>query len=464
MKPLTNAFFLSALCLIAGCVTQSPESQNDLPELQQHVPDDWSQVVITGELAEDWIHDFGDANLVNLVETAFKHNPSLQAAVYRLQQAEANAQIAGALRYPSLGIGFSSDKRKLLFDPLGSFETSTHSLSLSSQWELDIWGKVRDQHSATLAMMEASGYDLEALRLSLVAQISKAWFNAKELLYQHDLAVQSSASFDTNLKVLESRYQRGLVQAFDLRLSRSQAAVVRAQINVSETSLDQAIRLLETLVGDYPGRKIEVTKDLPAAVMPIPAGLPASLLEQRPDLLAAERRLAALGATFKVAKKNRLPDITLTGSLGQASTDLGNLLDGDSSVWSLAGNIAAPIFLGGQLGAQQRFAEAQFNEQVSNYENAILNAFREVETALANRGYLQDLVEELILAADQSSKALTQAWLLYDRGLMDITAVLDAERRSFETRRESISAINRILQNRIDLYVALGGGFNLDEE
>ena len=254
------------------------------------------------------------------------------------------------------------------------------------------------------------------------------------------------------------------MQAFDLRLSRSQAAVVRSQVSLSESALDQAIRLLETMVGEYPGRTIEVTKDLPPVGKPIPAGMPASLLEARPDLRAAERRLAALGANFELAKKNRLPDITLTGSLGQASSDLGDLLDSDNSIWSIAGNITAPIFRGGELSARRRQAEAQFNEQVSHYESAILNAFREVETALANQTYLVNLVDELSDAAEQSNKALDQAWLMYERGVLDITGVLDAERRSYETQSQSISSINRVIQNRIDLYVALGGRLNLEEE
>ncbi|MDA0349259.1 MAG: efflux transporter outer membrane subunit [Verrucomicrobia bacterium] len=461
---IRTLFLITLLTLVAGCATTAPDSQNDNSELQNNVPGDWSQDSDKGKLASDWLRDFEDDNLVSLVETAMMQNPSLQAAVYRLQQAEANAQIAGALQYPSLGLSGSGTKQKVLFNPFGSFTITNYSLSLSSQWELDVWGKVREQHSATLAMFEASGYDMEALRLSLISQISKAWFNAKELLYQRELAVSSAESFDSNLKILEDRYQRGLVQAFDLRLSRSQASVVRAQVSQRESALDQAIRLLETLVGEYPGRTIELSKELPAVSTPIPAGLPASLLEQRPDLRAAERRLAASGANFNAEKKNRLPDISLTGSLGQASNELGNLLDSDSGVWNLAGNITAPVFMAGRLGAQRRQAEAQFNEQVANYESAILNAFREVETALANQTYLVQLVDDLNLAAKQSSKALEQAWVLYGRGLLDISAVLDAERRSFDTRSQSITAINRVLQNRIDLYIALGGGFNLDEE
>lgn len=461
---LRSLSLFASLAMLSGCVTTSPESQNGLPQIQKHVPDNWSQSVVSGNLEEGWLSDFDDPQLIALIDKAFQQNPSLQAAMFRLQQAEASAQITGAIRYPSLGAGLSGNKQKQLFNPFGSFETTNYNLALSSQWEIDVWGKVRDQHSATIALLEASGYDSSALRLTIISQIAKAWYNVKELLYQRDLAKRSAESFDSNLKILENRYQSGLVQAFDLRLSRSQAAVVRSQVSISEGALDQAIRLLETLVGDYPGRNIEVTKELPAAGKPIPAGMPASLLEARPDLRAAERRLAALGANFDLAKKNRLPDITLTGTLGQASSDLDDLLDSDRSVWSIAGNITAPLFRGGQLSAQRRQAEAQFNEQVSNYESAILNAFREVETALANQVYLVNLVDELSVAAEQSNKALDQAWLLYERGVLDITGVLDAERRSFETQNQSISSINRVIQNRIDLYVALGGGINLEEE
>ena len=119
----------------------------------------------------DWLKDFEDEKLVELVDKAFFQNPSLQAAVFRFQQAQANAQIAGALKYPNLGVGLSGSKNQQLFNPFGSFRTENYSLSLSSQWELDIWGKVRDQHSATLAAFEATGYDVEALRLSLISQI-----------------------------------------------------------------------------------------------------------------------------------------------------------------------------------------------------------------------------------------------------------------------------------------------------
>lgn len=455
-----NLLSVLVFALATGCQTTPPSSQNELPEVRDLIPDNWSQPVLSGTFSTDWLEDLGDERVLELIETAFEKNPSLQAAVYRLQQAEANAQIVGAVRYPTLQLALAGNKQKFLFSGIGRFEASNYNLGLSSRWEIDLWGKIRDRHRVALGNLEAAGYDLEAVRLSLVSQVCKAWFNAKEALNQYRLAVDTAESFTANLKTLEKRYERGLTDAFDLRLSRAQAASARAVVQTRKTAFDGTVRLLETLLGEYPGAAIEISDSLALTMKPIPAHLPASLLEQRPDLKAVERRLAALNSNADAARKNRLPAISLTGTLGSASEDLKDLLSEDFTVWSLAGNLAASIFQGGSLEGERNLAEAQFQEQLAHYESAILNAFREVESALANHEFFSELESEVGAAAEQNAKALDQAWDLYERGLVDIIAVLEAERRSFTTRSDHILAINRIVQNRIDLYVALGGGFN----
>ena len=459
---IVKYFLLPVLvfALATGCQTSPPSSQNELPEVRELIPDTWSQPVLSGTFSTNWLEDLGDEHVLELIETAFEKNPSLQAAVYRLEQAEANAQIVGAVRYPTLDLGLAGNKQKFLFSGIGRFEASNYNLALSSRWEIDLWGKIRDQHRVALGNLEAAGYDLEAVRLSLVSQVCKAWFNAKEAFFQYRLAVDIAESFAANLNTLEKHYERGLTDAFDLRLSRAQAASARAVVQSRKTAFDGTVRLLETLLGEYPGARIEISDTLPLTIKPIPAHLPASLLEQRPDLKAVERRLAALSSNLDAARKNRLPAINLTGSFGAASDDLKDLISHDFTVWSLAGNLAAPIFQGGRLDGEQNLAEAQFQEQLAHYESAILNAFREVESALANHEFFRELESEVGAAAEQNAKALDQAWDLYERGLVDIIAVLEAERRSFTTRSEHILALNRIVQNRIDLYIALGGGFN----
>ena len=463
---MTRNFILPVLVVITlatGCQTSPPSSRNDLPEVRELIPDAWSQPVLSGTSSTNWLEDLGDEQALDLIEAAFANNPSLQAAVYRLQQAEANARIVGAVRYPTLHLALGGNKQRFLFSGIGRFQASNYNLALSSRWEIDVWGKFRDQHRVALGNLEAAGYDLESVRLSIVSQVCKAWFNAKEALNQYRLAVDTAESFASNLKTLEKRYERGLTGAFDLRLSRAQAASARGVVQSRKTALDGTVRLLETLLGEYPGAKIEISDTFPLTLQPIPAHLPASLLEQRPDLKAMERRLAALSSNWDAARKNRLPAINLTGSYGTASDDLKDLIDDDFTVWSLAGNLAKPILQGGSLEGEQNLAEAQYREQLAHYESAILNAFREVESALANDEFLSELETEVSSAAEQNAKALDQAWDLYERGLIDIIAVLEAERRSFTTRSEHILAINRIVQNRIDLYIALGGGFHGEE-
>ena len=452
--------FVLLFALLTGCQTSPPSSQIELPEIRELVPDAWSQPVLSGTFSTQWMENLGGLEALELIETAFEKNPSLQAAAHRLLQAEANARIVGAVRRPTLQIALAGNRQKFLFSGIGRFKASSFDLNLRSGWEIDLWGKIRDQHQATLGNLEAAGFDLEAVRLSLLSQVLKAWFNAKEALLQSRLAKDSAESFTTNLNTLENRYERGLVNAFDLRLLRAQAANARAEAENRKVALDGTVRFLETLLGEYPGDQLEISDAFPRSIDPIPAHLPASLLEQRPDLQAAERRLAALNSNWRAARKNRLPDINLTGSLGTASDDLKDLVDKDFSVYSLAGNLIAPIFQKGMLAGQRQLAEAQYREQLAQYETAILNAFREVESALANQAYLQNLESEVGNAAEENAKALDLAWDLYERGLVDIIAVLEAERRSFSTRSAHYLALNQIVQNRIDLYIALGGGFN----
>ena len=227
------------------------------------IPDTWSQPVLSGTSATNWLEDLGDEQVLELIETAFAKNPSLQAAVSRLQQAEANAQIAGAVRYPTLQLALAGNKQKFLFSGIGRFEASNYNLALSSRWEIDVWGKIRDRHRVALGNLEAAGYDLEAVRLSLVSQVCKAWFNAKEAFFQYRLAVDTAESFAANLKTLEKRYERGLTDAFDLRLSRAQAASARAVVQTRKTAYDGTVRLLETLLGNTPAPELRFRTRFP---------------------------------------------------------------------------------------------------------------------------------------------------------------------------------------------------------
>jgi len=441
-----------------ACTTPSARSQNDaLTELE--VPDAWENAEVTTSVEVAWLENFDSQELRALVNEALEKSPLLHAMEARLDAADASMRIANGGRMPSLTAGVGANRQKTAMGGVGLMTSNTYNLGLNAAWEIDLWGILGDEAQASLAQYEAAGYDLDAYRLGLVVQVSRSFYSVMEARDQYALALESLKSFEKNLETVERRYDRGLVESLDVRLARAQAASSRAAVQSRKNQLGEAIRLLETLLGRNPNGSLSVEETLSVQSLSVPAGLPSEVIERRPDLRAAERRLASLSSLLRASSKNRFPRISLTASGGTASNELENLLDSDFSVWSLAGNIAAPLFQGGRLSAQQDLARAQYEEAVARYLDAVLVAFREVENALAAKSDLELLELELRDSAEESEAAEAQAWSLYDRGLVDISTVLQAQQRKVSSRSEHLSVMNRLLQNRIQLYSALGGPF-----
>lgn len=454
---LISLFIASLAC--SSCVTQRATNQTDVAA--SLAPDNWSVSVATSETINNWIATFSDPVLEKLVQEGYEQNFGLEASEQRLNAAAAAARISGATRYPNLGLDLSSSRRKNLvnFSPPTGNTSSNHSLSLSSQWELDVWQRVGKGHAAAVARFEASRYDTEALKLSLAGQIAKAWFSAIEAQAQYELATATAKSSETNLANLEKRYKRGLLEAFDLRLTRAQAASTRTNAVNRRSQMDARIRNLETLLARYPSAELKTASELPDLSATPPASLPSTLLQRRPDLLAAERRLAAFFTQNEVTQRNWLPRISLTGSTGTVSNQFSDLIDTDFNIWSLAGSLSTTLFHAGRLKAERDQSEANYLSQVAQYKNAALQAFREVEIALRSEQDLNELEESAQIAATESLKAEEQSWSLYERGLVNINSVLTSERRSLTARSQLLSIKNQRLQNRVDLHIALGGGF-----
>lgn len=452
---------LAFFAALAGCATRrAPEQSGGAAAL---APAAWSAEAPEGAADARWIDSLGDPQLGALVAEALRANFGLEAALQRAKAAEAVARISGALKYPSLNVGLRSSRQKArlnLPDAPVSIEADTHALDLGARWEADLWSRVRQGHAAALAQYEATQLDFDALRLSLAGQVAKAWFGAVEAAAQLELAESSASSFERKLAALERRYRRGLLDAFDLRLARAQAASSRAAAEGRRAELGGARRSLETLLGRYPSAKLALAADLPEPSPTPSAGLPAELLARRPDLQAEERRLAAAFADERAASRNWLPSIVLSASAGNSSDRFEDLLDDNFNVWSLAAELAQPIFAGGRLAAERDQAAALRASQLSQYKNLALQAFREVETALQSERDLDALEAQTEIASVESAKADEQAWSLYERGLVDIGDALDAERRAFDARSQLLSIRNRRLQNRVDLHLALGGGFD----
>ncbi len=455
--------------LLAGCLFEASPPERRIPEPPVAVPDRWTGAdPPPGPVAPGWLETFGDPALAAAVAEAVARNHDLAAAAARIAAAAAEARIAGADAWPQAGAGFSASRQKQNFiglpipgagDKVLSTRSTRLGVSLDVSWELDLWGRVRSGHAASLASVQAAEDDWEAARQSLAAQTAKAWFAAAEARQQADLARTAAASYRETAALVRRRYEEGLRPPLDLRLTLSELAAAEALLAQREDQLDRARRQLEILLGRYPAGTAEPATDLAPLPPPVPAGLPAELLARRPDLAAAERRLAAAGARADQARASLYPRLSLTASGGTSSDALRDLVNLDYSVWTLAANLAQPIFQGGRLRAGVDAAEAGERQALEGFLAAALNAYGEVETALAAEAHLARQERELSVAAEQVSAARRLAEERYRAGVDTFLAWLLAQRRAIETESQLISVRRLRLDARVNLYLALGGGF-----
>jgi NodT family efflux transporter outer membrane factor (OMF) lipoprotein len=458
MRLFSRSFLLFALLTLGACAVQSPPVREaapvELPEAWRGTPD--------GSPLVPWLSDFGSAALDQLVGEAVANNFDLQAAAARLAAARADARIAGADRLPAVDASFAASRAKRTpSDRTGFSGRTTDAFRLTGElsWEADLWNRLASRTRAAIADAEADAWDYQAGRLSLAASVSRRWFDAIEALQQLRLAEQTVESFQRSLTITEERYRRGIGSALDVRLARNNLA--NAEGNRQRRTREQRalLRTIETLLGRYPDTALAVPGVLPQPADKVPAGLPLDLLRRRPDVLAAERRLLAAEQRHLDARRNRLPSVALTASGGTASEELRDLIDLDFLIWSIAGSLAQPIFQGGRLEAERDRAAARQQAAYFDYAQQLILALEEVETALDGDDYLAEQQSALAVSAKEAAAAEDLALDEYQRGLTEIITLLEAQRRAFNAQSALLSVSNERLQNRINLYLALGGDF-----
>ena len=379
--------------LISGCVQPA---KSNLPQHGIQAPTTFGGASSTNLPFEDgWVDDFNDPNLEDFIHEALEENFDLKAASARVSAAQASFQSANAGWKPQLSLNQGNSRSKTVFNPfagpLQSRYINRFDLGANLSWELDIWGRLRNQGRAALADMQAVESDYLAARLSLAANVAAAWFNAVEAELQLKLAEETLQSFESNLKVVEESYQRGIPnRALDVRLTRANVESARSNLHIRKRQKDASVRSLEILLGRYPAAEVTVATKLPYLNGPVPAGLPSEILLRRPDILAAERRLAATIQRLKVSKKNLLPSIRLSSSVGTSSNELTDLLDPERLALSIASSLTQPLYQGGRLRANVRQSDARMQESIAQFSQIVLNAFQEVETRMAAEVFLKD--------------------------------------------------------------------------
>ena len=456
--------FLGILAVLGACVS-APAVR--YPDIDIEIPSHWSSA--DNPPIADWWTQLGDARLDTLVNQALRSNFNLQVTAARLTQVEAQARIAGALLQPSISASGSGARRKQSFVgfPIPNSEgqvlsttTNSYGFNLNSSWELDLWGSLRAGARAALADAQAVRAELYGAQLSIAAQTARAYFAVIEAKRQVELARATADNYRVSNEQIDSRYERGLSASLELRLGRSSLAAAEATLEQRRQQWDRTKRQLEILLGRYPSGRIETGDRLPAAPSPVPADLSAELVRRRPDLIAAERRLAAADSRLLQARRQLLPRISLTASTGTSSDELSNLLSGDFSVWNMLANITQPLLQGGRLGAGVDLAQAGVDASLATYAQSALLAYAEVEQALTAADLLARQEKALQTATTEAQAARTLAEDRYAKGLSDLITMLDAQRRAFDAESRLLSVRRLRLDTRIDLHLALGGDFS----
>lgn len=404
----------------------------------------------------DWVAEFNDPILSRIVDTALIANPDVRAARARFDAAEQSAIIASQGLLPNVnGTGRTSHTE---YGNDGIGDTNSFSAGVNASWEADVWGRVRDTANAGELEAKASRADYAAARLAISGRAAQAWFDLIEARLQTELSERNLQTQNRALNLTERRFRSGLTTSADVRIARSSVASAEAGLASRRQAQSAASRRVEILLREYPSAQLEASNDLPA-LPPLPALIdPQTMLIRRPDLIAAETRMAAQGLRVDIARKNLLPKLTLSGDIGLQSGDISNFIDFDGIVANIVAGLTAPIFQAGALRAEVKRNDAVLRQQVETYVNTVLTAYLDVENALDAERRLAEREAALRVALEEARQAELRLERQYSQGLINFLPLLDAQSRAINAESALISARKERLANRVRLHLALGGG------
>jgi len=458
---LVPALALSAA--LAGCAV-GPDFRR--PEVNLPAAFEQSSATAASPAIErNWWKLFSDATLNRLVDRALADNANLQAAVARIEQADAVLREAGSTLFPQVDLGANANRSKISSvagTPLPSTADpirNNFQIGLSTAFELDFWGKLRRASEAARAQALATRHAHDTVALTLVSQVTNTYLNLRSLDAQIAVSRQTLASREEALGIVRSRATRGLASDLDLQQSTSAVSGMRAQIADLERQRAAADHQLGVLTGDL---ELSIPAvDLASVPMPPlpPAGLPSALLDGRPDIMQAEAQLAAANAQIGVAKAQLFPSISLTGSFGSQSKELSDLFGSAASIWSFGLALDLPIFDAGKRVARVDQASAQQKQALANYVQSVRNGFSEVRDALTAAEQFARSAQALQEQTTAAERTLALAQKRYQAGYSPYLEVLDAQRNANDARLGYLRSRQAQLSAAVSLYAALGGGW-----
>jgi NodT family efflux transporter outer membrane factor (OMF) lipoprotein len=445
-----------ALSLLAGCALLDPPPaaqlrQDALPNVD--LPQQWKQPATAGAVIGSGFDSFDDPALQALIREALIHNADLRAAAARVEQARGYVTVAGADLQPDVAAMAKGGGKWS-----GDYSGMQNAL-IGATWEIDVWGRQRYGARAAADDFASAQLDFDYARQSLAAWVVRSWLLAVQSTLQVSLLQDMVQSADKLAEMAQLRLKTGIGNDQEVALAQASLGETRDRLRQAQLARTQSLLALEVLLGRYPGAEVQTAARLPALPGPIPAGLPSELLERRPDVVAAERRVAAAFNRTEEARAARLPKISLTATFGAVSSDLIVLKDKDNPSAGLGGSLLWPLFTGGALEAQVEIRTAAQQEAVTNYAAVGLRAFNEVESALASETALRDRQAILEQVAGDSRRSMELATVQYRVGSSDLRSVLQEQLRLYNARLGLLQVERERLTQRVNLHLALGGGF-----
>jgi outer membrane protein, multidrug efflux system len=456
--------FLPLLCLTcmlfsAGCATKAPPTRAEIQQQSATTSSltpttAWKAGGAEGKISDNWLANFNDTQLDALVREAIANNPDLRVSATRVEQASQYVELSRAALRPTvnlLGIGGYN---------LGDGTSALQGAFLAASWELDLWGRLRYGRNAAQESYASTQADFEFARQSLAAATARSWFSASETWLQLQIADEMVKSAQQLVSLAEMRQKVGVGREQDVTQAR--ANLGNFQDNVAQIRLAhaQTLRALELLLGRYPAAELKARRELDAFPGPVPVGMPLEMLERRPDLIAAERRVAAAFDRVGEAKAARLPRLSINASVSDISSEVLQLqTDYENPSSGVGGKILVPVYQGGALVTQVEIRTIEQKEAVAQYARMALRAIGDVENALAAGQTLAEREQLLqrIVADSQSTLELEQT--SYRIGKADLRSVQQQQLNLFAARLSLLRVQSERLSQRVNLHLALGGSF-----
>jgi len=451
------AYATLAAAMAWGCALKAPQQRAELQEQalpNLAVPAQWAEKGgAAGAVANGWLAAFNDPRLDGLVREAIANNPDLRVAAARVEQAAGYVRLAGATLYPQVNL-LARGGGSLSGDSSG-----LQGVGIFASWELDLWGRVRAGREAAQLQYLSAALDADYAWHSIAALVAKSWFLATEARLQKAAVEDMMRSAERLVGLAQDRMRVGKGDEYDVTLAQANLQTYRDAVQQFDLSYRQALRALEALIGRYPAAAVAVPPRLAAKPGPVPVGIPAELLERRPDVVAAERRVAAAFYRTEEAKAARLPRISLTAAATTISSELFVLKDRDDPIWSAGASLLAPLYLGGALQSQVEIRTSEQKLAVAEYGRVGARAFGEVESALSSAFTLEERTTILARAVSENERALELANVRYRVGSGDLRAVQQQQLAVYGARTALLRVRSEQLVQRVNLHLALGGGW-----